>query len=577
MKPVRILVTIKIEPLCYAALVQSALSFFADAHDVIIVKQLEKCLEQCSERLAGKEGLLGTAVLSTSEALRTVREGEAEAGVGIVTDWMCRQLVALTGVIETLAVQVQETKEQVQNLTTTNEIILKVLRSKEESLDTASEELLLALLKSDSSSQHSLTESLDMQESADVEILETSRDETTDQQRLERVFRSEGTRKQEVLRCAWQRWQGTHVSSVLEDVSLEGWYKARVLSANPLKRFVKGRPEPRLPSPALFNVLFSLLDLYHARLSEDRTVLSFPDFLLNIRADHISDLPLHRLLASLHFCYAAESAHAYTFSRLLQVFDSDPVLPQVANLLATCNAELRRELGNKKARDLQTGGALPLARALKVLLTLRLSLDPKLWEHVLRFLKPTELNDREWSGWLHCALQSDLPIAMLSPSSHTSDLCIDSQTAELLGQLFTVTRGDVLDCLLQVYDLYVDQLYIIIGQASAGVGLDRGQFARVARLLDGDLSEEQVEIVWQEAQQLGKTGQIVRKDAILLALLTCPFPTLAALPLVRRPDFPPPPSEDLSSQALLEACKSQRLGAVVRTPPRVHRKTLSIA
>lgn len=539
--------------------------------------QLERCLEQCSERLAGKEALLGPAVLSTAEALGTIRDGEAEAGVGVVTDWVCRQLEALSGLVDSLTGQLQEAKGQVQSLSATNGILLKVLRSKEESLDAASEELLLALLKSDSSSQHSLTESLDAQESADVEILETSRDETTDTQRLERMFRSEGTRKQEVLRGAWQRWRGARVSPALEEASLEGWYKARVLSANPLRRFLKGRPEPRLPSPALFNVLFSLLDLYHARLSEERTVLSFPDFLLRTRADHISDLPLHRLLASLHFCYAAESAHAYSFSRLLQVFDSDPVLPQVANLLAACNAELRRELSNKKARDLQTGGALHLARALKVLLSRRLSLDSKLLAHVLRSLKPSELNDREWSGWLHYAMQSDLPATALSLSFRTSDLCIDSRTAELLGQLFTVTRGEVLDCLLQVYDLYVDQLYVLTDQASAGIGLERGQFVRLARILDREMSEEQLEVVWQEAFQLSKTGQTVRKDAVLLALLTCPFPTLAALPLVRRPDIPPPASEDLSSLALLEACKSQRLGAAARTPPRLHRKTLSIA
>ena len=501
-----------------------------------------------------------------------ITEGEVESGVLAVNDWMYQQLEALLSRVGELTSQLEAAQEHSQNLTTTNGILLKVLRSKEESLDAASEELLLALLKSDNSSQHSQTESLDATE---VDISESSRDESNESLKLERLFRSENNRKQEALKGAWRRWHGVRVSPLLTGSSLEGWYKAKVLSANPLRRFMKGRPESRLPSPALFNVLFSLLDLYHARLSEEHSLLSFPDFLLRTRAEHISDLPLHRLLASLHFCYTAESSHAYTFARLLQLFDSDPLLPQVASLLAACNAELRREIGSKKARDLQTGGTLPLAKALSVLFSRRLVQDSKLVTHVLRLLKPSELSEREWSGWLHCVPQLGLPTAL----SHglISELCIDSKTAEFLGQLFAVSRGEVLDCLLQVYDLYVDQLYVKTDQTSPSSSLDKGQFVQLARSIDTALCEEQVEAVWQEALQLSKTGACARKDAVLLALLTCSVPTLAAMPLVRRADLPPALSEDTPAQALLEACKSQRRGSVVCTPPRIHRKTLSIA
>jgi hypothetical protein len=291
------------------------------------------------------------------------------------------------------------------------------------------------------------------------------------------------------------------------------------------------------------------------------------------------------------------------------------------------NAELKNEVvgrstaigTGKKIRDLETGGFLSLHSALHSVFSLHLSTDPDLLKHFLHSLKPEELTEAEWGGFVafHCATEFRIPLPDSSPEvviavltgafgcpaleqflretfkTSGSELGFNEDVVATIGNLLEVARGDMLGYFLQVYDLYIDQLYVRMENMVQGEYVCKSDFQVLLQAIDPALSQDDINSIWTSANAINKTDKIhLRKDVVLLSIMTCSFPTVAAHPLVSKvvqhgrqsfTQLPDLDSDDFDSAmycTTLESIRGQRIwpGFVSKysESPRRHRTTLTI-
>lgn len=428
-------------------------------------------------------------------------------------------------------------------------LLHSLLRTKQELLDSVSEELYYALADRNSTL---ITES---QEEGPFEVLEEGKG-------LESVLKCEEMRRKQTVFEAFGRWKGeitldsTHL---LATATLEGAFKQGLLRKNPLLSSLSGSASVILPPPVLFNQLFAFLDQCSVQL-KGNSDFSPVQFCFQGGLQRHFTSPTGVILQSLQAYYEDDSMIAGLFARILHVFDSDPLLAAPAREVVRLNADLKAVTECRAVmRDMEAGGFVAVQDALTFALGLKLGKREKLLAHLLTALKPAEMPVGDWAKYVlyhvtrGSSVQSGQIESLLSEkwSVLTTFLkqylpaSVDLQGMESVAavcKLLVVGRGEFLAYLLQVYDLSVDELYVTVEEQAEGQCLSFPALRKVLFSLEIDDSAL-LDSVWQAAQAFHPLphSDLVHKDAALLAIITSNSTEMAAkplLPVVRRQGRP---------------------------------------
>jgi len=433
---------------------------------------------------------------------------------------------------------------QLQTAHSATALLQKLLQTKEELLDSVSEELYFAMADSNPTL---ITESQEEERpEGPFEVVEEGRG-------LGVVLKWEEMRRKQTVLEAFGRWKGGIAldSAKLQATStLEGAFKQSLLLKNPLLSSLSPSLSVILPPPVLFNQLFAFLDqcFDHLKSDSDFNPVQFC-FQGGLQRHFTSQTGV--ILQSLQAYYEDESMIAGLFARILNVFDPDPLLSAPNRELVRLNADLKAITQCKRLmRDMEAGGFIAVQDALAFAFSLSLVSCGKLVSHLLGVLKPVEMQVGDWAKYVlyHVTRASTVR------SGAVGDLLTGKwrvlttflrqhlpanvdlhgmESLEAVSKLLVVGRGELLAYLLQVYDLSVDELYVAVEEQAQGQCLSLPALQAVLFSLEIEDSAL-LDAVWQAAQALHPLPRtdLVHKDAALLAIITSGRAEIAAKPLL---------------------------------------------
>ena len=443
----------------------------------------------------------------------------------------------LSSVLKSLQTHSHRLSQQLQSANSATSLLQQLLKSKEELLDSVSEELYLTL------ADHNLTLVPDSDRMPFEVLLEEGDGE---EKGLGSVLKGEEHRRKLAVLEAFARWKG-EIGQVQAGNTLEGAYKKAVLRKNPLLSYMRTYTNTLLPPPVLFSQLFAFLDQCFAQLKAN-SAFNPADFCakggLQRQFTHSTDV----ILQSLQAYYDEDSMIAGLFARILNIIDSDPLLLAPNREIVRLNAELKGVTQCKVLmRDLEAGGFIAVKDALSFIFTLQLSTDEKLLSHLLEVLKPEEITAVDWAKYVLChfspvrkgplasLLQGKLAVLGTFLGNYLPEN-VDLEgmdSFEAVSKLLVVGRGELLAYFLQVYDLSVDQLYVHVESQAQEQCLSLAGLQTVLGTLKIDCHSAMLSSVWEAAQTFCPLSRsdIVHKDAALLAIITSDQAEIAAKPL----------------------------------------------
>ena len=416
----------------------------------------------------------------------------------------------------------------------------KLLKSKDEILDSVSEELFLAL----SEKVQDFIEECD--EEGPFEVQEERKE-------LRSVVKREEERREETLLVALNRWKGGISKEIQGKNSLEGAYKSQLLRKNPLLSVLRvPNREKLLSPPVLFNQLFAFMEQCLLQMKGNK---GFSPVVFCAKGGLQRQLTssVSCVLRSLQVYYDDDSMLAGFFSRLLNIFDSDPLLPTPSHELIRLNSDLKPLIQRKSTiQDMESGGFIPLKHALEFSFNLMLFNEEKLANHFLSCIKPQEITDFDWAKFIIFHINRENPrksgelidflpgkFAILHDflSKNVKNVNLEGvESIEKVVNLLEIGRGELLSYFLQVYDLSVDQLYLLIDEtAKNSPFISFNSFQKVCLVLDNEIKPGKIRSIWEYACSVtgnrGDEGR-VEKDAAVLGILASDRAEIAAKPLV---------------------------------------------
>jgi hypothetical protein len=445
----------------------------------------------------------------------------------------------LSSVLKSLQTHAHSLSQQLQSAHSATSLLQQLLKSKEELLDSVSEELYLTL------ADRNLTLIPDNEGGRmPFEVLVEEGD--GEEKGLESVLKGEEIRRKQALLEAFGKWKG-EIGQLQVGNTLEGAHKQAILRKNPLLSSMRTYTETLLPPPVLFNQLFAFLDQCFAQLKAN-SAFNPADFCakggLQRQFTHSTGV----ILQSLQAYYEEDSMIAGLFARILNIIDSDPLLLAPNREIVRLNAELKAITQCKVLmRDQEAGGFIAVKDTLSFIFSLQLSKEERLVSHLLEVLKPEEMTAVDWAkyvlyhfspvqkGPLASLLQGKLAVLKTFLGNYLPEN-VDLEgmdSFDAVSKLLVVGRGELLAYFLQVYDLSVDQLYVHVDNQAQEQCLSLAGLQTVLGSLKTDCHSALLSSVWEAAQAfcpLSRTD-IVHKDAALLAIITSDQAEIAAKPL----------------------------------------------